>query len=384
MKTRSLFHCAMIALCIQACAPAATPEPDESILASIPIEDNPTPSYVPTPGSYFSWDSGNTLPPKDVIQEVGFYGGGGGWIVCHDYPGNDSSCREEGIEPMQWIYIGHDEVAPNEKFDVTISLPDSSIQKDVVTSSAEGKLSYDYLPLPGFPVGEYRFSFDSANMHFEEKIDVIKPLVPRMYMTGEDIRESGEKKIILFNFLPNERVRLFAYTSQAGELALWQEFMVDENGMSTIENQLEERSYSFAAVGDASGVVYPPFEGELIFPASTLFDSSTWGRGTEIYCQGAPDPVPGISPFTKVVVISEDVYLEPMDAPYIKEVAEHVYLPKGTVVEIWGVDSPFCKDNAYWWTVNCSGVPEEVDCNISVGLIAENLNGVQLIQPVGE
>ena len=384
MKTRFLFYWAMIALCIQACAPPANPKPGSPWLLAIPIEDNPTPSYIPTPGSYFSWGSGNTLPPKDVIREVGFYGGGGGWIVCHDYPGNDLNCREDGIEPMQWIDIGHDEVAPNDKFEVTISLPDNSIQKEVVTSSAEGTLSFEYLPLPGFPVGEYRFSFDSAKLHFEETVRVVKPLVPRMYMTGEDLREVGEKKFILFNFLPNERVRLFAYSSEGGELALWQEFVADGNGMITIENQLEERQYTFAAVGDASGVVYPPFEGELTFPTSTMFDSSTWGRGTEIYCQGAPDPVPGISPFTKVVVISDNVFLEPMDAPYLKEVAEHVYLPKGTEVEIWGVDSPFCKDHAYWWTVNCSGVPEEVDCNINVGLIAEKLDGVQLIRPVGE
>jgi hypothetical protein len=387
MKTRFLFYWAIVTLFMQACAPSAptaTPVPGESLLQSIPTEAHPTPPYVPTPGSYFSWESGNTLPPKDVIPEVVFYAGGGGIVVCHDFPGDYTSCREDGIEPMQWIYIGRDDVAPNEKFDVTISLPDSSIQKDVVTSSAEGKLSYDYLPLAGFPLGEYRFSFDSAKLHFEETADVIKPLVPRMYMTGDDVRELGEKKIILFNFLPNETIRLFAYTSEGGQLTIWQEFVADENGMITIENQLEEKHYIFAAVGDESGVVYQPFEGEPIFSASTLWDTSTWGKGTEIYCEGAPDPVPGIGPYTKVIVISDDVFLEPMDAPYIKDVAEHVYLPKGTELEIWGVESPFCKDHAYWWSVSCESVSEEANCNIAVGLIAEKLDGVQLIQPVGE
>lgn len=387
MKTRFLFYWAIVALFMQACAPSApvaTPASGESLLQSIPVEDNPTPTYVPAPGPYFSWGSGNTVPPNDVIREIGFYGGGGGVVVCHDFPGNDTSCRKDGIEPMQWIVISRDDVAPNEKVDVTITLPDNSIQKEVATSDAEGKLFYDYLPLAGFPLGEYRFSFDSAGMHFEETVEVVKPHVPRLYMTGDDIRELGEKKIILFNFLPNETVRLFAYTSEGGEFVIWQEFVVDENGMIAIENRLEENQYTFTAVGDESGVAYEPFEGVPIFSATTLWDTSIWGKGTEIYCEGAPDPVPGIGAYTNVIVISDNVFLEPMDAPYIENVAEHVYLPPGTEMEIWGVDSPFCKDHAYWWSVNCENVSEIANCNIDVGLIAEQLDGVQLIEPLGD
>src|SRR6266545_6625363 len=64
-----------------------------------------TPSYIFTSSSTFYWDSGNIVPPSDVMQEIDYFGGGGGGsTVCHDYPSEYSNrCREDGVELMQRI-----------------------------------------------------------------------------------------------------------------------------------------------------------------------------------------------------------------------------------------------------------------------------------------
>jgi hypothetical protein len=375
MKKQIVSSVVIIAFLLIACGHSNNVEPTST---SIP----PTIMPSPTQDLTFSLNSGNTIPPGDVIQEVGFFGGAGGTPDCYGdttdpYMYEDDYGPDYKYELMQQILVILCNLPENADVNVITSLPDNTTRQEILKTNDSGKLFYYYVPLLDSPAGMYTFSFDSSEDNFEKSVEVVRPDGPRLYLTGESMDESGERRtIILYNFLPREKIRLFAYKGL--KLAVWREFIADDNGMVVLQNQFEKYEFDYAAIGDVSGVAYDKLEGWGSV-------NSEWLNG-EIFCEGAPLPISGIHSDAEVIVVSDQAFVKYGNFDAQGNTTFHqLPLPRGTELKIWGMSSPYCADNAYWWSVRCQDISNGEYCNqMSTGAIAEQIGEDQFIEPTNK
>lgn len=225
----------------------------------------------------FSIQESKHTTPSDVLRELSYSGGfGGGGADCSEDPLDSPIInyfkKEDGFEwqeNIDAISCGWDE---GMNVQISLSLPDAEplIEKNEIASSyGDVGLYYD-IPLNTQP-GEYELKFIGRSETVETLIKIIQSEEPRLYQI--------DNQLILFNFLPNENVRLLIYTgtndyvffrpalldsSMFGyvELVAWEEYQVDEAGQ-LILNLLhldQNEYYEYIVIGDQSGEVhlFPP------------------------------------------------------------------------------------------------------------------------------
>ena len=128
------------------------------------------------------------------------------------------------------------------------------------------------------PTGSYTLRFEGKTGEIQCSVYVeTESCLFEYWKKNKDDEYWSKSKLTLYNFEPNERVRLFAY-NRGGTFVAWQEFRVSSDGQLTIHITGESKEYSYAVVGDISGEgktleVYPDWGMYPVFRHSILPDS---------------------------------------------------------------------------------------------------------------
>jgi len=342
---------------------------------TIPLQESPTDSQ-PVP---FSPDNASKVAPEDIIQQMGSIPAYGGSASCnspdtYSQPTVDQSFIDtyggKPVEMMEGIVLGVCGLSEGDSVTTNIHFPNGKVesQKGVVKSNVIGEVanSYDLSYVVGLdqPAGPYRFEFQTSKGTAEATLDVIAPDGPQLYVDMEPTKSD----LILYNFKPNEKVRILIYMK--GMLDAWQEFTIDKNGNLTIPNDFEgpgsagydgtvaSRKGEYVAVGEASGQVGYKEKG-------WYFGYTYWAAG-DIYCSGAHTPVIGFGPYQYVEVISDHAF----GKLYVSGSQSTIPIRNGTRFHIAPASQPYCKDGAIWWAADCStATPVIPGCSANQGLV---------------
>ncbi len=134
------------------------------------------------------------------------------------------------------------------------------VYEEVKTAGSWGDVYPDYVPEVDAPLGTYTAHFSGADGSVEQPFDVVRPDGPRLY--------EHDERIVLFQFQPNETIRLYAYEIASLSdssltlsflytlyaLSFWNEFVTDAEGQLIIEGFSGSK---FAVVGETSGRDFP-------------------------------------------------------------------------------------------------------------------------------
>ncbi len=217
----------------------------------------------------FALSAAQKTVPEDVLQDITFYYVQGEAPSDCKYPtrshseipnytqpevlGSRSSRKVEvwGTKRVYTCGWGPDEVV-----EVTIAYPDGHTESRQVLAEPDANepdyyqvLVHHFTPL-GSPPGPYTFTFAGESGQVSHVVEFVPRTEPRLYM-------KDNKQLLLYNFAPNERVRLFAYRyEEQGKAALlaWNTFTVNIAGQ--LEVQVGGvRAAWWVALGDLSGEV---------------------------------------------------------------------------------------------------------------------------------
>ena len=243
----------------------------------------------------------------------------------------------------------------NEAFNVSVELPSGKKEKFEYV----GEAGFEYVPdLPGV----YKITVSGSGFNLDKNIQVMESNDPRLYL-------SLDSELIFHKFEPNERVRVLAYEDHLldrkdAKLIGWKDYVVDNNGELTIRTEL---TANYVVIGEKSGQVFHRGEGEWRSWARTF------GSTSDVYCDGAPEPV-GLKLNGKAEVLKDNISMFEYDSntERVTKVGEQ-NLGQGTIVGV--VSNALCYDGMFLWEVNCA----DNDCR---GWIPEADSGNVYLQPI--
>lgn len=225
----------------------------------------------------FSQDSLNTTIPEGVLDEVTFFPGGGGGPQCTNSQTTIEALWDPAVVLGHQIWIhacGLDPEdaritisTPQEEFELALEWNDTSmyfvgdhVAGVSTTSELNDALVYQvdmyFYASPMGPTGIYRFIAAGPNGATEEtSVEYIEA------GGAHSIWYEDEDFVLLYGFVPNERVRLVAYEPSesrynAATFVGWSGYVVDSDGKLTInlEDESSTNAFSaFVAIGDVSG-----------------------------------------------------------------------------------------------------------------------------------
>lgn len=211
--------------------------------------------HPPTSGNFDANRANNALP-NDVLQEVSYFSGGGP-VGCeneqYDIPRIDSAQTSQG-ELMEDIHVLTCGWKINESVKVTIDFPNGQTlsSQELALDDNSGSTGFvlgSLTPTLDDPTGKYRFIFQSNTTTLEWSMTVSQP-------KGARRRWISDSELFLYNFRPNEKVRLFAYdSSNPGTLRFvaWQEYQVGSTGQLKITVSNKKNLFRYLIVGSQSG-----------------------------------------------------------------------------------------------------------------------------------
>ncbi|MBK8616881.1 MAG: SH3 domain-containing protein [Anaerolineales bacterium] len=305
----------------------------------------------------------NTVPPADILEQVSFFGGGGG-VICN--PGIShvkpviSSDPQDGVLMTQSSLI----VCGWKKGEVlkgTIIYPNGAIlTKSITVLPNEGMYYGDLSFTPGIsdPVGNYTFILEGALGSVKEVANFKKPVGPHLFVVDS-------KTIMFYGFSPQEKVRFFNYGFESGKFIGWQEYKMDETGQLILKSSVPYDGY-FWAVGKTGEAQLPRkhhLNGGTVYPSSQITIK-------KISCGDRPSRINstlhGYIAFTKnggdLRFHSEPGLAKPVIAK----------VPEGTEFRVTG--GPKCADGLTWWKISVSNPNAE-------GWAAESYKGEYLLAP---
>lgn len=303
---------------------------------------SPTPSLAISKEDFISLDNLNTVLPEDVLSEVSYFSGGAG---CED------NCYCEGQNFQSPVIINAErldvvEIYYPADFNLCGMAPDEIVSVDVV--SPDGKKSnyqhpvsdtFKYIPKLGEPLGVYVINFIGNDWSLSHEIEVVDADGPRLYY-------ADNKKVSLYKFYPNEKVRLLVF--EGTKVIGWQEVAVDQFGKLTLEDQtpVSERR-TFAALGEISGQILAINEG--------LDGFFSWSFGVDLVCDGVKK-TSGIVPLGYAEILVDNLQTFTFSYPTASgeklwENADLVNIPIGTIVYI--KENQTCFDGKFLWHITC-------------------------------
>jgi hypothetical protein len=203
----------------------------------------------------FSPSTINTIPPADILPEITYYGGGGGFCEgTYTQPVIETNFTTRSANLLQKISILSCGWAPNDQVAIKVRQPDGqekSFTQTVESTFMGDSLWFEYATDLNSPQGTYLFSFSGSNGEASYSIPV--SLSPGVF-----IKEvSGNKgRLMLFGFQPNETVRLFEYQRRPNDFAAmllgWREYTVDSAGIFETEFEIHTDGNIFVALGTVS------------------------------------------------------------------------------------------------------------------------------------
>lgn len=218
------------------------------------ILNSQDPAYINLQSEVFQYtlpDQPNPVTPNDILQQAQFMGAPGGHDSCDFYnldkPGFflDHDTVEWNIYPEVFSCGWR----PGETVSAFITTPSNTISlisNETADDSGSVYLDNFYFEsnvIPGTYILTEKGNSDTVNM----SLSLVLPENPKVYY------EDG--KLILYNFSPNEHVRLLVYVDNS----LWdvKDFSVDNRGqlLISLDRSVVEKDF-VAVVGDLSGAIY--------------------------------------------------------------------------------------------------------------------------------
>ncbi len=310
----------------------------------------PTPSrksrIIDPPVIIFSQDNANGVSPSDVLKEIGYHvGGAGDCECCNNYkePAIDEFITTKTVELEHLIFVYVCGLRNNEYVEFTITKP--SGEKKIISTRAMLAIGPAYAIYGAYAsmflgideeVGNYFVEIKGENVTLNQMIDVRLPDGPRLYWSED------KEMILLYNFVPNEKVRILKYDGNLiATLSAWIASEVDNNGQLYIkldgDSDFVYNYKQIVIIGEKSGELKfyrNGFEGNILI-------SSKNG------CPGAPPTRLAIGHNARVTITNgQPVKLrnEPgLSGKFLLNLLE------GEIFKV--VDGPICKDGYNWWKI---------------------------------
>lgn len=314
------------------------------------------------PDAVFDISTANQFAPDGILEELSFYGGGGGY-----------SCQPDKI-PYILIEPPDEELMTlstmvscgwqdNEVLQVSIVYPDGKSKIFDLQTENDGLGNY-YVQFGlktaiGDPPGRYTVTLRGKNGSVESDVHFRTPDGPRV------VRPDHEH-IYLYGFAPDERVRLFYYDKD-GQLAGWTEYRTSSGGELLIEVTVETSPYFtyFYAIGDNSGETRLLQEN----PNGETVDRTEQKSIQVSYCGDLKSRL-SIGNSGRVAFTDGSDMRIRQSAGLQGEIIHKV--PEGTAFTV--IDGPQCFDNIIWWKAR---TPDGVE-----GWMAEFADDVYLLEPI--
>ncbi|MFC1878915.1 hypothetical protein ACFLZW_03280 [Chloroflexota bacterium] len=236
----------------------ATPTPERQETEIIPVNISGE--------AVFSSSNSEKSPPNDVHEELYFGAGAGGYAGCFGINSGpmivagDISCSSDN-ELHRIIDLYSCGWQDQETVNITLTLPDGRIVTETAKFEYPSAVIFEYKPhILEDPPGNYDFVFEGQSGQVEYNIDVKQPIGPRFYWDDDGT-------LILYNFSPNEKVRIFAYLTEFNPEGLgikltfsnWQLFQVDLDGQLVIKTKMDDEIGWYVAIGEINGEVMPSY-----------------------------------------------------------------------------------------------------------------------------
>ena len=251
-----VFCTVIVIFLITFCSPAPTDEVVEKTFTGITItptieqsEENtdkpsrkittstPEPTTTPKPIKisdivFFDSAEENRIIPEDVLEEISYFAGGGpGGTYCDrpyatttiEYDPPDSELMQE----TEMVTCGW---ASKQDLIGEIIYPDGKTVINTLIADAEGVGILSFTPFLSDPEGIYEFKISGNGIILKSNAYFRKPIVPRMYILPDN-------QLLLNNFSPGERVRLFMYAciersryDITCDFEAWGEYIIPNDG----------------------------------------------------------------------------------------------------------------------------------------------------------
>lgn len=342
--------------------------PTPMLASTPPIVQTPTPLFVSaptsdqalietvvaTPALEFDLSESNQVLPEDVLQEVAYFGGGGGDWECPVDRGDEhyvisAPDQAEWLSDVRIISCGW---RPEETISVTVTHAGAVYATDILQHHG-GDLAEYFLPLSeSMPLGDYVVVMEAPSGRAETTVNIYLPSEPRLYSVDDT-------KLVLYSFVPDETVRLFAYQADREVLLLklsgWSQYQVDSSGKLVIH---APENAVYYVVGNGSGLV----------ENGSFRHSGRENRPILIApCGGLPSYLE--SSHTSKPNASVESAVDLRQEPALSSVVQSQVAP-GTLVSLW--QGPRCVDSTPWWLIRIA--------NGQSGWMPEYQDGVYLLQ----
>lgn len=330
-----------------------------------------TPSVVPAPSTGnqliqppiedFSGTS-NPTNPDSVLKEIvfGTAGGGGSSVQCAavktDKPVilpvlEESPINVEFLVEFPIISCGWD---AGEDIQVTIKMPDGKTRTDKIKADSD-KISesnrsrrafFKYKTEWGEPLGVYEFVFSGRNSSVKHLVKINRSTEPRV------ILRPNTNRLLLYNFNPNENVRLYVYkrvgTSSYGELSGWKSLQTNAQGSLEISLQIDNYRVAVYRNNLVQVPVYSPFVRVYgMYSVDEILTQSTT-QDVVFKCVGAPP---------RKLELGMKVRLISANGLSIKIYKEYVASSQSTFSSVASGSQfeisrgPYCDSGKIWWGI---------------------------------
>jgi hypothetical protein len=299
--------------------------------------------------------SANKTVPADVLEEISYFGGGGGAICAGEFKVPRIVSQPVDIELMYLQYVTSCGWGKNETITVTVKLPDGRIKQDFVTPDEDSGIYYVKVPLKqniDAPVGQYTITLEGKSGKLTETARIREPSGPRLASIDDE-------HLLVFGYQPFETVRLLYYYGE--NFSAWQEYQVDGAGVLQIQiPKLNSKVDFYFAIGEKSGEA-------RLFQENILgtFDWVKQKSIRSVICGQLPSRLT-VSTHARVA-FTDGADMRIRQKPGLSQnIIERV--PEGTRFLV--LDGPKCIDDISWWKID-----------IKDGWVAEYVGNTYLIEP---
>ena len=339
-----------------------TPESGQAPLSEIPVVD-------------FSLPSTNNVLPTDILEEIGYYAGGGGpdYSICTEPRIAMDPSDAELMTLNGFVVCGY----PTDQVLVgKILYPDGRMVTENVKPLPSGGETYfaelTFKPKIDDPVGVYTFSLESADGKFESNAYYRKP-------DGVRVFKLDNTHLLLYGFAPHEFVNLYYYRANGAswQFESWKDYQVDQAGQLVVSvsigqaegefdnNQLGVYgwSFTFIAIGEKTGEV-PLYHNGPLGGNFTLLGGSISGQdktpaSINLKCSAEQlDQGRLLVGYHAIVVKPIGIFANPRSgARQIDTV------PANSMIYVFL--GPYCDGSQIWW---------RVDTDVGTGYVLEKDN----------
>lgn len=319
--------------------------------------------------SIFDPDNANSdVPPdvKGILDEVTYYGmggGEGGGDPCQGIKNPTVISEWTDIKQMQYAWALMCGWSSDTDVTVTLSGPSNYFHQEELRNNEYGLLHWSHFLGIDAPLGEYVVEFSDGSKFQGFKFEVFPVTEPGVLFFFD------KKNIQIFEFRPNEKVRVFLYSydynNQSLHLKAWAEFHTDSRGYLRID--LVDQSKDYVVVGE--------FSGEFLLSSASIesiLKANSAQKTDTVFCNGAPKSRVFVGTVARITLTDGTptrVREKPTTSAKILG-----RLAEGTQFKV--VNGPKCADNYAWWQIQLA--------NGTRGWIAEGSKTLYFIEPITE